>query len=217
MDTHLLLVDDDPADLLIISEGLMQRWEGLVPETTRTAEEALTLLATSSYDVVVSDMRLPGRGGIHLAREVLKARPDTPVFLMTAFGPSQKEEALRAGAIDYLEKPLDLDLLVPRMKEALEKAKLRRRVREVNLRSSQEVVSRARGEPVRKEIREFFRSTELLLALLKQGEPLTDFEWEVFENCSLHLRSFLAIKQSLDTRRATNDPKLPDSDDKGTE
>jgi DNA-binding NtrC family response regulator len=214
MATHLLLVDDDPADLLAISDGLMQRWEGLIAENAKSAETALTLLSTVDYDVIVADVRLPGMDGIHFAAEAIKAHPDTPVLLITAVAQPEQKDGLRVGASAYLEKPLDMDFLVQRIREAIEKAKLRRRVREVNARSSQESVTRERGEPVRKEIREFFRSTELLLALLRKGEPLTDFEWEVFENCSLHLQSFLAMKQSLDRLPAIEHSKFPDSADK---
>jgi DNA-binding NtrC family response regulator len=214
MQTHLLLVDDDPADLLAISDGLIQRWEGLIAENVDSAEAALKLLATVDYDVVIADVRLPGMDGIRFAEEALRARPDTPILLITAAAKSQQEDGLRAGASAYLEKPLDLDILVLGIRQAIQKAKLRRRVREVNARSSQESITRSRGEQVRKEIHEVFRAGELLLGLLRSGEQLTDFEWEVLENCSSHLQTFLTIKKSRDLLQAKEQRKLRGPDDK---
>jgi DNA-binding NtrC family response regulator len=138
MPTQVLLIDDEPADLLAIAEGLRQRWQDVVVDTTDTAEKALEMIAAKSYDLTVSDVRLPGMDGVHFTKEAVDQRPDMPIVLFTAAYPSKKQEALRHGASAFVEKPLDLDDLVRMMKDSLRAAALRRRVKDMNAKSAQD-------------------------------------------------------------------------------
>lgn len=92
-----------------------------------SAEEALACLANEAVDVVVSDVRMAGLGGLGLLRESRRRDPDTVVVLMTAYGTvSGAVEAMRAGAFDYLTKPFALDDAKLVLERALEMRFLRR-------------------------------------------------------------------------------------------
>ncbi len=123
----VLIVEDHQglAELLaeeIVEAGLRARW-------VSSAEQATPLLSRWGPDLVVSDLRLPGADGLELMSRV-KSEPGAPAFLViTAFGTiSQAVEALKAGADDFLTKPLDLHHFIHRMTGLLETRWLRRQV-----------------------------------------------------------------------------------------
>lgn len=104
---RVLVVDDEP-DLRTLYELALLR-EGLAVETAGTVAEALEALADQVFDAVITDMRLPDGSGLdilhHLERE---GRPER-ALVITAFGSAENAvEALKAGAFDYLTKPVDL-------------------------------------------------------------------------------------------------------------
>ena len=86
-----------------------------------SAEEALASLGEDEFDVVLSDIRMPGRSGIEMVADVKRLRPGTPVVLMTAFGSVDSAvEAIRAGAYDYITKPFEPDAVQFSVERALE-------------------------------------------------------------------------------------------------
>ena len=99
------------------------------PVAAASADEALERLTDFDCDVVLSDIRMPGRTGIELLGEIRELRPDTPVVLMTAFGSIDSAvEAMRAGAFDYVTKPFKRDaLLAARSSAPSSAARSRRR------------------------------------------------------------------------------------------
>jgi two-component system response regulator PilR (NtrC family) len=103
----LLVVDDEP-DLLTLYELTLLR-EGYEVETAGTLEEALLLLKDRTFSAVITDMRLPDGSGLDLlARLEADARREKAIVI-TAYGSSENAvEALKAGAFDYLTKPVDL-------------------------------------------------------------------------------------------------------------
>lgn len=108
---RLLLVDDDPDVVWGMGRYLMRR--GFEVTTCGDGTEAVELLTTGSFDVVVTDIQMPGLNGLALIEWLNQNRPDTRVVVMTAFGsPTVQELVRRKGAILYLEKPVDPDLLV---------------------------------------------------------------------------------------------------------
>src|SRR5262249_37678537 len=105
---HILLVDDDPA-MREMLESLFEA-RGYRTSCAPTADAALALCADTDFDVVLSDIRMPGRSGVELVGELHRLRPETPVVLMTAFGSIDSAvSALRAGARDYVTKPFEPD------------------------------------------------------------------------------------------------------------
>ena len=102
----ILVVDDDKNILQVLEARLASaRYKTL---TARSAEEAVELLARHPVDLVVSDVKMPGMGGVGLLREVLAQWPAVPVILLTAYGNiPDAVSTIRSGAADYLTKPFD--------------------------------------------------------------------------------------------------------------
>ncbi|MCW0411043.1 sigma-54 dependent transcriptional regulator [Xanthomonas sacchari] len=114
-----LVVDDerDIRELLVLTLGRM----GLRISTAANLAEARELLASNPYDLCITDMRLPDGNGIELVSEIAKHYPRTPVAMITAFGSMDLAvEALKAGAFDFVSKPVDIQVLRGLVKHALE-------------------------------------------------------------------------------------------------
>ncbi len=117
---QILVVDDDRAMREMLASMFKDR--GYWVQQAASADEALEHAAELEYDVVLSDIRMPGRSGIELVGELRKIRPDTPVVLMTAFGTIDSAiEAMRAGAFDYITKPFEPDAVAFTLERALER------------------------------------------------------------------------------------------------
>ena len=105
-----LIVDDerDIRELLTLTLGRM----GLRIDTAANLGEARELLGRNTYDLCFTDMRLPDGNGIDLVGEISRNYPNTPVAMITAFGNIELAvEALKAGAFDFVSKPVDLTVL----------------------------------------------------------------------------------------------------------
>jgi DNA-binding NtrC family response regulator len=104
---RILIVDDEPNIRKILQAALERA--GYRPVATESAEEALRLLGAEPFDLVITDVLMPGMSGMEFLHEVKKKMPSLPVLMMTAFGTiPQAVEAIRAGAADYITKPFDL-------------------------------------------------------------------------------------------------------------
>src|SRR5512145_2792455 len=115
---QLLIADDDRAMRAMLSSLFKER--GLWVAEAASAEAALTLAAEHDFDVVLSDVRMPGLSGVELVGKLRRLRPGTPVVLMTAFGSIDSAvEAMRTGAFDYLTKPFDPDAVILAVERAL--------------------------------------------------------------------------------------------------
>jgi two-component system response regulator PilR (NtrC family) len=114
----VLLVDDEP-DILELLE-LALRKMGLEVDKAGNVREALALLAARHYDLCLTDMRLPDGDGLQVARYIVQHNLDVPVAVITAHGNTENAvTALKAGAFDYLSKPVSLDQLRALVKSAL--------------------------------------------------------------------------------------------------
>jgi two-component system, NtrC family, response regulator PilR len=106
----ILVVDDEP-DLRTLYELTLLR-EGYQVESAEDLTEARSLLKRMSFDVVITDMRLPDGLGLELLREITEAQRRERCIVITAYGSAENAvEALKAGAFDYLTKPVDLKQL----------------------------------------------------------------------------------------------------------
>jgi len=107
---QILLVDDNRTFIYAGRELLLRQRPTFVVETAFDAETALIAIRTHDYDVVVSDICLPGLDGLALLYECHQIRPDTPVILITGYGDVQLEQlAAERGAYAFLHKPVDSD------------------------------------------------------------------------------------------------------------
>ena len=103
----LLVVDDEP-DLRTLYELTLLR-EGYDVDSAGSVEEAWARLGERSYNAVITDMRLPDGNGMDLLRRLEAAKRPEKTIVITAYGSAENAvEALKAGAFDYLTKPVDL-------------------------------------------------------------------------------------------------------------
>ncbi len=120
----LLIVDDDKNTREGIARAFRHDYRIL---TAADAEQALGLLATDSIDLVLTDLRMPGRDGLSLLRDVIVGYPGIPVILLSAYGSVESAvEAMKDGAFDFLTKPVNLDHLELVIKRTLRQKHLER-------------------------------------------------------------------------------------------
>jgi DNA-binding NtrC family response regulator len=104
----ILLVDDEASLRMTLAANL--ELEGFVVVEAESAEHALALLASEAFDLILSDIRMPGRSGIELVGELRNTGVDIPVVLMTAFTEEKNlDEATRNGVFAVLTKPFRID------------------------------------------------------------------------------------------------------------
>ncbi len=116
--TKVLIVDDDPSVRDVI--GVLLAEEGYSCTTAAGSEEALAAARESTFHLVISDVKMPGKDGFWLLDRLRKERPDTAVVMLTAFGDTEAAvECLRRGASDYLLKPPKITDLVRSIERAL--------------------------------------------------------------------------------------------------
>jgi two-component system, NtrC family, response regulator PilR len=107
---HVLIVDDE-ADLRELVEITLSRM-GIRSTPAATLGEARARLPESAFDLCITDMRLPDGNGISLVHHIQDAHPQVPVAVITAYGNAQAAvESLKAGAFDFVSKPIDLAVL----------------------------------------------------------------------------------------------------------
>src|SRR3989454_1219971 len=127
---HVLIVDDDPALLQALPEALQIRMTGLTVDTAQSGAVALDRITARDYDAIVTDIKIPGMDGLELLAEIRTHRPDTPTLMITGYGEHDLVvQALRAGAYDFIRKPIDRDYFVGSLRRAIEKRELSRRVK----------------------------------------------------------------------------------------
>lgn len=113
----LLLVDDEEEFVKTLADRLKMR--DLESDTVYDGDQALSFVEEKEPDVMVLDLRMPGIDGIEVLERVKKAYPKIEVIILTGHGTEKDEErAKRLGAFDYLEKPVDIDTLIARLKKA---------------------------------------------------------------------------------------------------
>ena len=114
----ILIVDDDDIIRDTLFELLSTEYQC---ETAETAEIALAKLEAQRFDVVLTDISMPGLSGVQLLNRVLKLYPGTPVIMIS--GLSDQDQAvslIKLGAFDYLLKPFRLEVVEDSVKRALE-------------------------------------------------------------------------------------------------
>lgn len=137
MDSNLaakvLLVDDEEEFIELMSQRLETR--GLKVVAATSGEKALGLVDDQSFDVAVVDLAMPGIDGIETLKQIKAKRPDIEVIMLTGQATVQSGiEAMKHGAIDFLEKPVDLTVLLEKIWQAK-----RERMRALDKKSSEEM------------------------------------------------------------------------------
>src|SRR6266550_1120670 len=115
---RILLVDDDETIRDKLYELLS---ESYICQTAETAEKAFARLEADQYDVVLTDISMPGLSGLELLGHVRQMFPDTPVIIISGIGDQEHAQGLiKLGAFDFLLKPFGLDVVEKSVKRAVE-------------------------------------------------------------------------------------------------
>jgi len=124
MNEQLLIVDDEPSMRRMLEILFAQ--EGYAVQSADSAEAALEALGAKPFDLIISDIRMPGLSGMDLLRRLKGEDSSTEVILMTAYASTDSAiEALKLGAFDYVTKPFQVEELVNIVRHAVEKKALR--------------------------------------------------------------------------------------------
>jgi two-component system, OmpR family, response regulator len=118
----VLVVDDETRILNFVGRAL--RAEGFAADVTADAAEALRMATTSSYDLVILDLAMPGMTGLEILQDLIARRPQQRVLVLSARGDVEsKVTCLNLGADDYLTKPFSLDELLARVRARMRVAR----------------------------------------------------------------------------------------------
>jgi two-component system, sensor histidine kinase and response regulator len=128
---RVLIVDDDRALLDALPQAFALRMSYVQVDTAASAQEALQQMQEQEYDAVISDIKMPGMDGIALIEHLQQCSPEIPTLLITGHGERDLVvRALRAGAYDFLEKPIERDYLISSLQRALQARQMRRQIKE---------------------------------------------------------------------------------------
>jgi len=116
-DLRVLFVDDEEELVSAVVERLQLR--GVQARGATTGADALQLIERETFDVVVADVKMPGLGGLEVVRQVKALHPGLQVILLSGHGShDDAEEGRRLGAFDYVEKPIDIEILIDILRNA---------------------------------------------------------------------------------------------------
>jgi DNA-binding NtrC family response regulator len=117
MTIKVLLVDDEKEFVELLGERMSSR--GMEVSSTTSAEDALKISEAQAFDAIVLDLMMPEMDGLEVLKNLKATRPELQVILLTGHGTIEKGvEAMRLGAMDFVEKPADLDTLTEKIKKA---------------------------------------------------------------------------------------------------
>ena len=123
--SRILIVDDDPHFLRVLHRILTG--EHFVVKATSNPCEAIELLRSSNFDLIICDLRMPDCDGLNLLQVLRGSGNEIPVIILTAYGEVDTYlEAMNAGATEYLNKPIKSDELVQVVRTCLQKGNHRR-------------------------------------------------------------------------------------------
>ena len=165
---RIVIVDDDPSLLKALPEAVRLRLKDVAVDTCDSAADALSKISVTDYDAIVADIKMPGMDGLALLAEIRTLRPDTPTVLITGHGHDDLAVlALRGGAYDFVQKPIDRDYIVASLTRAIEERERRRRVeaQQAFLEQHAELLEKIIEERTR-ELREANRLKDQFIAML---------------------------------------------------
>ncbi len=175
---RILVVDDDESLRQVMSMQLEEM--GYTALTVPSGEEALRLLATEPVSLVITDYRMPGMSGLELLGRIRAEFPLLPVIMITAFGSiGNAVEAIKAGAFDYISKPIDFDQLVIAVRRAMEHHQLLEEVQSLRSMLDRKFGFEAiigRSKPLLRVLEQAARAAQSRATVLIRGETGTGKE-----------------------------------------
>src|ERR1041385_6085643 len=119
----ILIIEDDAGIVMTLRRLLTEEGHEVVVETR--GDLGFKRAAETSFDLVLTDMKLPGLGGLELVRQLHAARPQLPIVLMTAHGTTETAiQATQSGAFDYLLKPFEMPEMLALVEKAIASSRL---------------------------------------------------------------------------------------------
>jgi DNA-binding NtrC family response regulator len=120
LEAKVLLVDDEEKFVEVLSQRMQTR--GLKVETSMSGEDAVKHAKDKDLDAIVLDLQMPGMSGLEALKKIKQENPDLQIIILTGHGTVQAGiEAMKEGAMDFIEKPVDLSVLLEKIKEAKQK------------------------------------------------------------------------------------------------
>ncbi len=117
MTEKVLLVDDEEDFLEVLAERMTSR--GIEVSTATSAAEAIRIAENESFDAIIVDLMMPEMDGLEALKLIKEKKPESQVILLTGHATVDKGiEAMKLGAVDFLEKPADLSQLTEKIKKA---------------------------------------------------------------------------------------------------
>ncbi len=131
MSGTILIVDDERSMCELLETDL--RLRGFSVQWHTAPAEAYRAIQGQDFDVVLTDVRMPGTSGIELCQQIVASRPEIPVIVMTAFGSLDTAiAAIRAGAYDFVTKPIEMDLLAIALQRAVRHRRLQQQIQRLS-------------------------------------------------------------------------------------
>ncbi len=136
MQRNILIVDDEQDMLQLLKRSLAPDLNCRI-ETASSGQKALQAISREPFDLVLADIKMPEMGGLELLELIKREQPELTVVMMTAYGTVDTAvEAMRNGAYDFVTKPFDHEALIVRLEKALERSRLLRENRRLQIESS---------------------------------------------------------------------------------
>ena len=121
-----ILVIDDELDMLMLLRMIIEDNTDYEVETTNNPSEALKMVMENDYNLVISDLKMPGMDGLELFDEVREMDPDLPLIIITAYGSLEtSDEAIKKGVADFITKPFRKDSILFTINRVLELTRVR--------------------------------------------------------------------------------------------
>jgi two-component system response regulator AtoC len=120
--SRLLIVDDDPLVLDLLSQLAASHLEEVLVETTHSPSMALDCIRTNPYDVVICDVRMPGMNGLDLASRIGTISPHTSIVLISG-ARDHSDQVWSCDVFAYLEKPIDRHLFLRTVSQAIQNSR----------------------------------------------------------------------------------------------
>jgi DNA-binding NtrC family response regulator len=122
-----ILVVDDELDMLMLLRMIIEDNSDYAVETTNNPSEGLRMLTEKDYDLVISDLKMPGMDGMELFDELQEIKPGVPVIIITAYGSLETaDEAMKKGVSDFITKPFRKDSILFTINRVLELARVQK-------------------------------------------------------------------------------------------
>ncbi len=178
MNGRIYIIDDDQSMCEFLQADLTRR--GADVTWSLSAESAANDILNGDFDVVLTDFNMPGMNGIELCERIVANRPDIPIIMLTAFGSLETAiAAIRAGAYDFVTKPVDSDLLAIVLQRALKHRALEDHIKKLSATVKQyegrhEIIGASR--PIRELLDQLSRIAVVDASVLITGESGTGKE-----------------------------------------